>query len=201
MAGRFESEHPGHELRSTTDRDTGAFCAVKPPCPAQTAKIRPKLRKSGPNRKNLSSSIKSLDILSVLKPHALLSCPMKPSKTSNDHGASNRKGSIAKARRRKPSWPGSANSRPSAPARSAGCHAPPGCDEQIGGHEAGVDQVLAGTRLARPTPPGSAGTVHLVHRGGGRRHMRDQVGPVLVIAMWDPAVTPAPAHVMVVPNE
>jgi hypothetical protein len=38
MAER-ESKHPGHQLDSTADRDTGTLCMLKPPYPAQATDL------------------------------------------------------------------------------------------------------------------------------------------------------------------
>jgi hypothetical protein len=75
--------------------------------------------------------------------------------------------------------------------------------ESIGGRDASIAQAFAGPHV-HPSQHllDRRGTDYLGHRDGGRRHMCDQVGPVLVtVPMWDPPVTPATAHVMAVRDE
>ena len=75
MAKTLESEHHGHELCSTTDRDTGTFCV-------SSLRVRLKPQK-------LPERPKGLALLEVLDPHSLPSYPINPLMTSNSHAAWN----------------------------------------------------------------------------------------------------------------
>jgi hypothetical protein len=72
MAEKSESEHDGHELCSTTDRDTDTFCVS-----ILRVRLKPQKRPDRPKAPVL------------LDPHSLLSYPINPLVTSNSHDAWN----------------------------------------------------------------------------------------------------------------